>query len=205
MKYKFRVKKVKGAAGLRRRIFKKSDAGVSSNQVNLPNALSIFRIILVPVFMFLLLTRLPYGAYLAAGVFIVAALTDSLDGYIARKHQQVTKLGIILDPLADKLLITAALISLVELGRVAGWIAVIILGREFAVTGLRAVKAEEGIIIPAGILGKTKTVSQIVAIILVILEGLYRRFVPWPLGDWALYVAVIFTVVSGIQYFWRWR
>lgn len=173
--------------------------------MNLPNSLTVFRIVLVPVFMFLLLTRVPYGDYLAAGVFIVAALTDSLDGYIARKRKQVTKLGTILDPLADKLLVTSALVSLVELGKVAGWIAVVILGREFAVTGLRAVKAEEGVIIPAGALGKLKTVSQIVAIILVILEDIYYSFLPWPLGDWAMYIAVILTLASGMQYFLRWR
>ena len=178
------------------------DTGES--QMNLPNLITLFRIFLIPVFMIVLLIRIPCGDYLAAGVFIIAAATDSLDGYIARKRKQVTKLGIILDPLADKLLITAALISLVELGRVAAWIAVVILGREFAVTGLRAIKAEEGVIIPAGWLGKVKTVSQIIAIILVILEGIYSTFIPWPIGDWAMYVAVAFTLVSGIEYFWRW-
>jgi CDP-diacylglycerol--glycerol-3-phosphate 3-phosphatidyltransferase len=132
--------------------------------VNLPNALTLFRILLVPVLMKVQLGRIPYGKFLAAAIFIVAALTDSLDGYIARKRKQVTRVGILLDPLADKLLITAALVILVELGEVAGWVAVVIIGREFAVTGLRALKAQEGVLIPAGPLGKAKTVSQVVAL-----------------------------------------
>ena len=125
--------------------------------MNLPNKLTILRIFLIPIFVVLLLINIPYGDFLAAAIFIIAALTDSLDGYLARRWKQITKLGIILDPIADKLLITAALISLVELGRIPGWIAIVILGREFAVSGLRAVKAGEGIIIPASSWSKMKT------------------------------------------------
>lgn len=171
--------------------------------MNIPNSLTVLRIVLVPVFVILLLTKMPHGDYAAALIFIIAALTDSLDGYLARKWKQITKLGIILDPLADKLLITAALISLVELGRIAGWIAIIIIGREFAVSGLRAIKAEEGIIIPASIWGKLKTVSQIIAVILVIMESAYKPLLGVGLGDWAMYIAVILTLVSGIEYFYR--
>ncbi|MEN6463245.1 MAG: CDP-diacylglycerol--glycerol-3-phosphate 3-phosphatidyltransferase [Syntrophomonas sp.] len=169
--------------------------------MNLPNSLTLLRISLIPIFVIFLTVRIPYGDYLAALVFIIAALTDSLDGYLARKWKQVTKMGIILDPLADKLLITAALISLVELGQIAGWIAIIILGREFAVSGLRILKAEEGIIIAASKLGKIKTISQIVAVVLIILKNLYYPYFQLPIGVWAMYIAVIITVVSGIEYF----
>ena len=173
--------------------------------MNIANSLTILRIFLIPLFVFVLLIRIPYSDYLAALVFIAAALTDSLDGYLARKLHQVTKLGIILDPLADKLLITAALISLVELGAMTGWIAIVILGREFAVSGLRAVKAEEGIIIPASKMGKTKTVVQVIAVLLLILQSSYQHIISLPLGEWAMYIAVIITVVSGIEYFYRFR
>lgn len=171
--------------------------------MNLPNKLTLLRIILIPVFVIFLLVRIPYGDYIAALIFILAAVTDSLDGYLARKWEQVTKLGIILDPIADKLLVTAALISLVELGRVPGWIAIVILGREFAVSGLRSVKAEEGIVIPASNLGKIKTISQIIAVILIILQGSYQPYINIPLGIWAMYVAVIITIISGVEYFYR--
>lgn len=171
--------------------------------MNIPNLLTLLRIFLIPLFVLFLLVNIPYGDYLAAFIFSVAALTDSLDGYLARKRKEITKLGIILDPLADKLLITAALISLVELGRLSGWVAIIILGREFAVSGLRAVKAEEGVVIPASKLGKLKTVTQIIAVLLVILEGYYQGFVPIPLGTWFMYLAVVITLVSGFEYFYR--
>ncbi|MGI6412200.1 MAG: CDP-diacylglycerol--glycerol-3-phosphate 3-phosphatidyltransferase [Syntrophomonadaceae bacterium] len=171
--------------------------------MNVPTRLTILRIILIPLFMIFMLVRIPYGHYFAALIFIIAALTDSLDGYLARKWKQITKLGIILDPLADKLLITAALISLVELGMVPAWIAVIILGREFAVSGLRAVKAEEGVIIPASVTGKLKTISQIVAVVLIILQNSYQQLIRLPLGEWALYCALIITLLSGIEYFYH--
>lgn len=171
--------------------------------MNVPNILTLFRIVLIPFFVVILLVKIPYGDYLAAFIFMVAALTDSLDGYLARRWKQITKLGIILDPLADKLLITAALISLVELGRIPGWIAIIILGREFAVSGLRAIKAEEGVIIPASKWGKAKTVSQIIAVLLVILEHLYEPFIAWPIGMWFMYLAVAITIWSGGEYFYR--
>lgn len=171
--------------------------------MNIPNSLTVLRIVLIPIFVLVLVVRIPYGDLLAATIFIVAAFTDSLDGYLARKYKQVTKLGIILDPIADKLLITAALISLVELSRIPGWIAIVILGREFAVSGLRAVKAEEGIIIPASKLGKLKTVSQILAVILIILENVFPPFKG--VGQWAMYIAVIITIVSGLDYFYKFK
>lgn len=173
--------------------------------MNLPNALTLLRIFLIPLFVIFLLVKIPYGDYLAALVFIVASLTDSLDGYLARKWKQVTKLGIILDPLADKLLITAALISLVELGKIAGWIAIVILGREFAVSGLRIIKAEEGVLIAASKMGKTKTISQIIAVVLIIMQDIYAPFIRWDIGSWAMYIAVVITIISGIEYFYRFK
>ena len=171
--------------------------------MNLPNSLTILRIILIPIFVVVILVRIPYGDYIAALIFSVAALTDSLDGYLARKRREVTTLGTILDPLADKLLVTAALICLVELSRIPGWTVIVILGREFADTGLRAIKAEQGIVIPASWMGKVKTISQIVAILLVILDTSFQQLFAFPIGLWMLYLAVLITVVSGIDYFYR--
>lgn len=167
--------------------------------MNVPNSLTLLRIFLVPVFVVVLVLNIPHGDLLAAIIFVAAALTDSLDGYLARKYKQITKLGIILDPIADKLLITAALICLVELGRLPGWIAIVILGREFAVSGLRSFKAEEGIIIPASKLGKFKTISQITAVIIIILENVIPPL--HIVGIWAIYIALAITVISGIDYF----
>lgn len=169
--------------------------------MNIPNKLTTLRIILVPIFVVFMLTRIPYGGTLAAIIFVVAALTDSLDGYLARKWKQTTKLGAILDPLADKLLITAALISLVELGRIPGWIAIIIIGREFAVTGLRVVKAEEGVIIPASKMGKLKTISQVIAVAIIMVQYIIPPLAQYRIGPWAMYIALVITVISGVEYF----
>lgn len=169
--------------------------------MNVPNSLTLFRILLVPVFVVALSTKMQLGVFLALGVFILAALTDSLDGYLARKWHQVTKLGIILDPLADKLLVTSALVSLVELQVLEGWIAIVIIGREFAVSGLRIVKASEGQVLPASKLGKLKTIVQIVAIIWMLLEMVIPFLAALDLGTKVMYLAVILTVVSGAEYF----
>ncbi len=168
--------------------------------MNLPNKLTIGRIILIPVFMFFFFFNITHGKYLAALVFIIAAATDGLDGYIARKRKQVTNFGKIMDPLADKLLVTAALISLDQLGEINAWMAFIILGREFAITGLRNVVAAEGVVIAASPLGKVKTVTQIVAISLILLKDFYTPYIGFPIADTTLYVAMIFTVWSGIDY-----
>ncbi len=168
--------------------------------MNLPNKLTLGRIFLIPVFMFFLLVKITYGKYLAAFIFILAASTDGLDGYIARKRKQITNFGKIMDPLADKLLVTAALISLVQLGEISAWPAFIILGREFAITGLRSVAAAEGVVVAASPLGKIKTVTQIVAIALILLEGFYIEYIPFPVGNYFLYVALFFTLWSGLDY-----
>jgi CDP-diacylglycerol--glycerol-3-phosphate 3-phosphatidyltransferase len=150
--------------------------------------------------MFFLLVKITYGKYLAAFIFILAASTDGLDGYIARKRKQITNFGKIMYPLADKLLVTAALISLVQLGEISAWPAFIILGREFAITGLRSVAAAEGVVVAASPLGKIKTVTQIVAIALILLEGFYIEYIPFPVGNYFLYVALFFTLWSGLDY-----
>ncbi|HBS59890.1 MAG TPA: CDP-diacylglycerol--glycerol-3-phosphate 3-phosphatidyltransferase [Firmicutes bacterium] len=172
--------------------------------MNLANKLTLVRIILVPVFMFVLLVKiLPYGEFIAAGIFILAAITDGLDGYIARKHNQVTKLGKLMDPLADKLLVTAALVSLVEMGLLKSWVAFIIIGREFLVTGIRAVAAAEGIVISASKLGKYKTVAQIIAIVATMIKNFPFEMINFPFQSIAMIVAVFFTIVSGVDYFMK--
>lgn len=172
--------------------------------LNLPNALTLLRIFLVPVLVVVLLTRAEGGLFLGAGIFGLGVLTDYLDGYFARRRNQVTKLGILLDPLADKLLTAAAFLSLVEMGLVAAWIVMIILGRELAVTGLRNVAAGRGILIEASALGKGKMVSQVVAIFLLLLSRPFPQLrLPALLVIW---LVVGLTVVSGIHYFVRfWR
>lgn len=173
--------------------------------MNLANKLTLSRIFLVPVFMLVLLIRIPYGQYIAAAIFIIAASTDGLDGYIARKRKEITTLGKLMDPLADKLLISAALICLVELKEVSGWIAFVIIAREFFVTGLRSIAAAEGVIIAASKLGKVKTVSQIVAISAILLNDYPFSLLNIPFGQYAMYVAVFFTLWSGVDYYLKAR
>lgn len=171
--------------------------------VNLANGLTIFRILLIPVFMvFLLGDVIPadISSVLAVGVFAIAALTDTLDGYFARSRNAVTVLGQFLDPLADKLLISAALISLVSLDRISAWLAMVIISREFAVSGLRLVAAAESVVIPASPLGKIKTFSQVVAVVALILPEFGFIFGK-PLSWYLIYIAAILTIVSGIDYF----
>ena len=169
--------------------------------MNLANKLTIVRIIMVPIFMFFVLSKIPRGDFIAAGIFALAALTDSLDGYLARKRKEITKLGKFIDPLADKLLVTAALLSLVEMGRLAAWVAMIIIGREFAVTGLRLVAASEGKVIASSRLGKLKTVLQIVAILSILIKDYPFSLLGIPFGQTAMTLAVIVTIYSGADYF----
>ncbi|WP_025028516.1 CDP-diacylglycerol--glycerol-3-phosphate 3-phosphatidyltransferase [Caldalkalibacillus mannanilyticus] len=181
--------------------------------MNLANKITLARIFLVPVIMLFLLVKFDMGSVTFAGVvltyseiiatiiFIIAASTDGLDGYIARKRKIVTNLGKFLDPLADKLLITAALISLVERGSVEAWMAIIIISREFAVTGLRLVASADGQVISASKLGKTKTIVQIVAICVVMLKNFPFFLLAIPFDIIAMWFAVIITIYSGIDYF----
>lgn len=170
--------------------------------MNLANKLTIARILLIPFFLvFIAFRDIPYGSYIATFIFILASITDSLDGYVARSRNQVTTLGKFMDPLADKLLVTAALISLVELKIVPAWVVVIILTREFAVTGLRSVAATEGIVIAASNWGKVKTISQIIAIILGLMTVNTNFKTLETLTMISLAIAVILTVISGVDYF----
>ena len=174
--------------------------------MNLPIQLTLTRICLVPLVVVFLISTDSIDAIVAAVLFGVAALTDWLDGLIARRRRQETTLGKLLDPVADKLLVAAALISLVQVGRVDAWIVVIIIGREFAVTGLRAISASQGVVIGASDLAKYKTVAQYVAVTLLILEknvplGLESEYLYVSRG--ALWAAVFLTVFSGVDYFIR--
>jgi CDP-diacylglycerol--glycerol-3-phosphate 3-phosphatidyltransferase len=172
--------------------------------LNLPNALTLLRIFLVPLLVVVLLTRIEGHVYFGAAIFLLAVLTDYLDGFFARRRNEVTRLGILLDPLADKLLTAAAFLSLVEMGLVPAWAVMIILARELAVTALRNVAAGRGILIRASALGKAKMASQVAAILLL----LFSRPMPALHAPALLAFAVVvgLTLVSGAEYFRRfWR
>lgn len=173
--------------------------------MNIPISLTLIRIVLVPLVMVFLISSSRVHVLIAAVIFIAASLTDWLDGLIARRRNQVTTLGKLLDPLADKLLVAAALISLVQIEKVPAWMVVVIIGREFAVTGLRGISAWVGVIVPASTLAKYKTATQYVAITLLILEkGVPPEYVPFHwLSYGALWGALALTVVSGADYFYR--
>ncbi|WP_100010898.1 CDP-diacylglycerol--glycerol-3-phosphate 3-phosphatidyltransferase [Lentibacillus sediminis] len=181
--------------------------------MNVPNKITLSRIFLIPVFIVLLSVPFNWGAwnigqaelpvshFLAAILFIIASTTDWVDGYYARKYNLVTNLGKFLDPLADKLLVSAALILLVEMGLAPAWIVILIISREFAVTGLRLVAAGEGIVLAASSMGKLKTVTQIVATAALLLHNFPFSYIGFPFGTIMLYAALFFTVYSGIDYF----
>lgn len=185
--------------------------------MNLANKLTIIRIFLVPIFLIFIAAKgIPYGTFIATFIFILASLTDKLDGYIARSRNQITNFGKFMDPLADKLLVTSALISLVELQVVPGWAAIIIIAREFAVSGLRTIAASEGKVIAASWWGKIKTVIQIVAIVLLLLQvnittstyltSLVESSNIWNwfflhVPSWMLNISVVITLLSGWDYF----
>ncbi len=172
-------------------------------KMNLANRLTILRIVLIPMFMFFLLINNGNSFYyklFALIIFSVAAITDGLDGYFARKQQLVTTFGKILDPLADKLLISSALISFVAMKEISAWVAIIIIGRELAVTGLRVIAASEGIVIAASKWGKWKTGLQISAVIAMIIDPEIINL-PFYLADILLWLAVFVTILSGIDYF----
>lgn len=180
---------------------------------NLPNKITLARIALIPVFMIIMLVPFQWGslhigdelipvAHLAGAVlFIIASTTDWVDGYYARKLNLVTNFGKFLDPLADKLLVSAALITLVQFDLAPAWMVIVIISREFAVTGLRLVLAGTGEVVAANMLGKIKTWAQIIAVAALLLHNLPFELVSFPFGDIALWVAVLFTVISGWDYF----
>lgn len=167
--------------------------------MNLPNSLTISRIFLTPILVVVLLTRIDGKEIYGAVIFVVAALTDFLDGYFARKRNQVTTIGKLLDPIADKLLISSAFISLVELGLAPAWMVVIIVGREFAVSGIRSIAASKGFLMPANWLGKTKMVVQTAALVVLIVADTYIE--PWlTFGRLLLWVTVVVSLVSATNY-----
>jgi CDP-diacylglycerol---glycerol-3-phosphate 3-phosphatidyltransferase len=168
---------------------------------NLPNALTLLRIFLVPFLVVVLLTKFTGREFVGLAIFLVAAVTDFFDGWVARRRNQTTRMGALLDPIADKLLMSAAFISLVEMDpkHVPAWMVVIIIGREFAVSGLRSIAAQQGVTIAASPLGKGKMVSQVIAISLLILGyelGQFRI-----IGTVALWAVMLFALASGVDYF----
>jgi CDP-diacylglycerol---glycerol-3-phosphate 3-phosphatidyltransferase len=169
--------------------------------LNLPNALTLARILLVPVVVVALLVESPGGSTIAAVVFAIAALTDGLDGYIARSQQSVTNFGKVMDPVADKLMVAAALISLVSLDRLAAWVAMVIIAREFAVSGLRIAAGQQGVVIPASSLGKLKTIVQVAAVLALIAASDHNA--AWVQA--LVYAMVGVTVLSGADYFLNFR
>lgn len=172
---------------------------------NLPNSISLFRVLMVPVLMVFLLVDVPGGDIVALFVFLVAAASDFLDGYLARRSHQTTVLGAFLDPLADKLLVIAALVSLVGLGDLSAWVAMVVIARELAVSGLRMVAASENVVISASRWGKIKTAGQMLAIAALIVEPRWLK-PEWTLWGqkvtWYLVMLMLaLTVISGVMYF----
>jgi CDP-diacylglycerol--glycerol-3-phosphate 3-phosphatidyltransferase len=182
--------------------------------MNLPNALTLLRIFFVPLLVAALVQQnleITWNGkiwlaneFLALVIFIAAAVTDLLDGYLARRWKQTTTVGMLLDPIADKLLVSAALVSLVQIHRVPAWMVVLIIGREFAVSGLRSIAATEGYVIQASDLGKTKMITQVVAIVMILLSMRWPQLTGFAmLWMWGV---VVFSMLSAIQYFrgfWR--
>lgn len=183
--------------------------------VNLPNKITVSRIILIPIFILFMVvdfglgnleiggTILSFEHLIGSLLFIIAAATDWFDGHLARKHGLVTNMGKFLDPLADKLLVSAALVILVELGYAASWIVIIIISREFAVTGLRLILAGGGEVHAANQLGKIKTATQLVAISFLLLNNIFFEAINVPFGTIMLYIALLFTIWSGADYFYK--
>ncbi len=173
--------------------------------MNLPNSLTLLRIFLVPLLLVVLLTgRFPERELLGCIVFIAAAITDYFDGYLARKRWQVTTMGTLLDPIADKLLVSAALVSLVELGIAPAWMVVVVIGREFAVTGLRSIASAEGFTISASPLGKYKMASQVACVSCLLVGSHFSPFLlAQRVGILLLWVVVLLASLSMVQYFRR--
>ena len=168
--------------------------------MNLPNKLTLLRIILIPIFVVIYYIGFTGWNYWAAAIFIIAAITDMIDGKIARKTGQVTDFGKFADPIADKLLVMSALLILMEWGKVSAWIAIILLAREFIISGFRLVAAGKGTVIAAGITGKIKTVVQIVALSVLLFDDPIQKWTGIPLGMILLYISAALSVWSCIEY-----
>ena len=163
--------------------------------MNTANKLTILRVVMIPAFLLVLYLEVPNANYWALGIFVAASLTDTLDGYIARHYNQITDFGKFMDPLADKMLVVAALLWFVEIGQMPGWALLVVIVREFAVSGLRMIAADKGRVIAAGWSGKVKTASTMVCIVLMFLpiEPLFNQI--------CLAVIVLTTIYSGVEYF----
>jgi len=165
--------------------------------MNSPNKLCFFRLFLVPMVLLVLYSEINYSVYIATVIFIIAAITDVLDGYIARSRKLITDFGKFIDPLVDKILVVSVLVYLVYIQTIPDWMVIIIIAREFAVSGFRIISASRGIVVAASKLGKFKTQSQIIAVIFALLE--------LPFYLWIILFAVILTVISGADYIWKGR
>ncbi len=167
--------------------------------MNLPNRLTILRVILIPFFLVaLLVSGIPFGKWIAFAIFVIASFTDTLDGMIARKYNLVTTFGKFMDPLADKLLVSAALIAFIELGKIPAWIVIVIISREFIISGFRLIAAEKGNVIAAGWLGKIKTVITMVMICVVLAD--IGGSIMYIIEQVLIYAALVFTIISLLDY-----
>ncbi len=181
----------------------------TKQKMNLPNRLTLMRVLLIPIIVIIPLIKslnteffwgVNYSDFIVLVIFCIASFTDFLDGHIARKYNLVTDFGKFMDPLADKLLVFAAFIILIEMGRIDGWIVTVIVAREFMVTGIRVLAASNNVVIAASKLGKAKTISQMVTIIILLLNNYPFEFINLPVGTIIMYIAALLTVVSGVDY-----
>ncbi len=171
--------------------------------MNLANRITLFRVFLVPIFMISFIIESPGTTYISALIFVFASLTDTLDGYIARSRNLVTNFGKFVDPLADKVLTSAALILLVGTGAIPSWVVILIITREFTISGFRIIAASEGVTIAASPWGKLKTITQLIAIVLLLIGNFPFNHLSIPMDQIMLYIALILTIISGVDYIVR--